>query len=322
MLNNQNKLSHNERYLIDILFNQEQKSISEIAKTLKRSKSTISRELKRNTFDGCYDHNVAQEKTIRRRWHNHSMYLLKYEKFTDQFIQKFDKRYSGIKTTYYKLQNNTTKITWRQIYNWIKSNRWEIKRKDSLRQYYLKGRKRKKGIFSKFTNSLIIPIWARPKYIDNRQEFGHWEMDLIIGKREHGFENLITFQERQTRMVFIEKIQSKNPMKLNSKVYQLIKRNNLCVKSITIDNGIEFSKIGLLAKWLKCIVYFCEPFASYQRGSNEHVNGIIKKKKKKGTDFSLLSNNDILDTQNKINKMPREIFNWKSSYDVFNKINN
>ena len=215
MLNNQNKLSHNERYLIDILFNQEQKSISEIAKTLKRSKSTISRELKRNTFDGFYDHNVAQEKTIRRRWHNHSMYLLKYEKFTDQFIQKFDKRYSGIKTTYYKLQNNTTKITWRQIYNWIKSNRWEIKRKDLLRQYYLKGRKRKKGIFFKFTNSLIIPIWARPKYIDNRQEFGHWEMDLIIGKREHGFENLITFQERQTRMVFIEKIQSKNPMKLN-----------------------------------------------------------------------------------------------------------
>ena len=250
------------------------------------------------------------------------MYLLKYEKFTDQFIQKFDKRYSGIKTTYYKLQNNTTKITWRQIYNWIKSNRWEIKRKDLLRQYYLKGRKRKKGIFSKFTNSLIIPIWARPKYIDNRQEFGHWEMDLIIGKREHGFENLITFQERQTRMVFIEKIQSKNPVKLNSKVYQLIKRNNLCVKSITIDNGIEFSKIGLLAKWLKCIVYFCEPFASYQRGSNEHVNGIIRRFWKKGTDFSLLSNNDILDTQNKINKMPRKIFNWKSSYDVFNKINN
>ena len=147
-------------------------------------------------------------------------------------------------------------------------------------------------------------------------------MDLIIGKREHGFENLITFQERQTRMVFIEKIQSKNPMKLNSKVYQLIKRNNLCVKSITIDNGIEFSKIGLLAKWLKCIVYFCEPFASYQRGSNEHVNGIIRRFWKKGTDFSLLSNNDILDTQNKINKMPRERFNWKSSYDVFNKINN
>ena len=64
-------------------------------------------------------------------------------------------------------------------------------------------------------------------------------------------------QERKTRMVFIEKIKTKDPMKLNLKVYQLIKRNNLYVKSITIDNGIEFSKIDLPAKWIKCHVYFC-----------------------------------------------------------------
>ena len=64
-------------------------------------------------------------------------------------------------------------------------------------------------------------------------------------------------KKRKTRMVFIEKIKTKDPMKLNSKVYQLIKRNNLYVKSITIDNGIEFSKIDLLAKWIKCDVYFC-----------------------------------------------------------------
>ena len=84
-------------------------------------------------------------------------------------------------------------------------------------------------------------------------------------------------QERKTRMVFIERIKTKDPMKLNSKVYQLIKRNNLYVKSIAIDNVIEFSKIGLPTKWIKCHVYFCEPYASYQRGMNEHVNGIIRR---------------------------------------------
>ena len=315
-----NKLSHNERYLIDILFNQERKSITEIGRILNRSKSTISRELKRNTFDGYYNHEVAQQKTIRRRWHNHAMYLLKYKEYTDEFMKKFDKRYSGIKTTFYKLQIDTLKPTWRQIYNWIKSNRWEVKRKDILRKTYVKGRKRSKGIFSKFTNSFVFPIWTRPKYIDNRSEFGHWEMDLIIGKKEHGYENLITFQERLTRMVFIERIKTKDPMKLNSKVYQLIKKNNLRVKSITIDNGIEFSKIGLLDKWINCHIYYCEPYASYQRGSNEHVNGIIRRFWKKGTDFSNLLNEEILDTQNKINQMPREIFNWKSSLDLFKKI--
>ena len=126
-------------------------------------------------------------------------------------------------------------------------------------------------------------------------------------------------QERKTRMVFIEKIKTKDPMKLNSKVYQLIKRNNLYVKSIAIDNGIEFSKIDLLAKWIKCHVYFYKPYTSYQRGSNKHVNGIIRRFWKKGTDFSQLSCSDILDTQNKINKMPRGIFNWKSSLDLFKK---
>ena len=57
------------------------------------------------------------------------------------------------------------------------------------------------------------------------------------------------------------------------------------MKSIAIDNVIEFSKIGLLAKWIKCHVYFCEPYTSYQRGSNKHVNGIIRRFWKKRTDF-------------------------------------
>ena len=100
-----NKLSHNERYLIDILFNQERKSISEIGRILNRSKSTISRELKRNTFDGYYNHEVAQQKAITRRWHNHAMYLLKYKEYTDEFMKKFDKNIQELKLlfTNYKL---------------------------------------------------------------------------------------------------------------------------------------------------------------------------------------------------------------------------
>ena len=140
-----------------------------------------------------------------------------------------------------------------------------------------------------------------------------------LSHNEHFLIDILFNQERKTRMVFIEKIKTKDPMKLNSKVYQLIKRNNLYVKSIAIDNVIEFSKIGLLAKWIKCRVYFCEPYTSYQRGSNEHVNGIIRRFWKKRTDFSQLSCSNIWDTENKINKIPREIFNWKSSLDLFKK---
>ena len=162
-----------------------------------------------------------------------------------------------------------------------------------------------------------MPIWVRPKNIDLREEFGHWELDLIIGKKASGFDNLLTFCERKTRMLFICRIKSKNPMKVNSCLYKLIKANNLKVKTITTDNGIEFEKIGILANWIDCQVYYCEPYASYQKGSNEHLNGIIRRFYKKGFDFSTITDSDINDMQNQINHMSREIFNWKSSYDLY-----
>jgi IS30 family transposase len=91
------------------------------------------------------------------------------------------------------------------------------------------------------------------------------------------------------------------------------------VKSITIDNGLEFEKIGILAAWVKCDIYFCEPYASFQRGSNEHENGLIRREWKKGTDFSLVTDAQIEFIQQRINNMPRKMFNWKSSYQVLNE---
>ena len=107
-------------------------------------------------------------------------------------------------------------------------------------------------------------------------------------------------------------------MKINSAIYQLIKSNNLFVKTITTDNGIEFEKIGLLANWVNCLIYYCEPYASYQKGSNEHINGIVRRFYKKGTDFTIISDSEIALVQNKINNMSREMFNWHSSQEIYN----
>jgi IS30 family transposase len=80
-----------------------------------------------------------------------------------------------------------------------------------------------------------------------RIDYGHWEADLIIGRRANGFDNLLTFTERKSRIGFIARVKTKNPFKVNATIYKLIKDNNLEVKSITIDNGLEFQKIGILA---------------------------------------------------------------------------
>lgn len=77
--------------------------------------------------------------------------------------------------------------------------------------------------------------------------------------------------------------------------------------------GIEFERIGILAKHLNFKVYLCDPYASFQRGSNEHLNGMIRRMWKKGTDFNLVSNEELQRVINLINNMPRKNFNWYSA---------
>ncbi len=113
-------------------------------------------------------------------------------------------------------------------------------------------------------------------------------------------------------------MRNKNPKTINKAIKDLTNENNLFIKTITCDNGIEFEEIAILAYWLKIIIYKAEPYASFQRGSNEHANGLIRRFYPKGFDFNLISDDDLQNTISKINSMPREIFNWKSALEVFN----
>ncbi|MGY6172625.1 IS30 family transposase [Candidatus Mycoplasma pogonae] len=120
-------------------------------------------------------------------------------------------------------------------------------------------------------------------------------MDLIIGKKANGYSNLLTLTERISRKTFIKSIRTKNGHLVNKAIAELIQCNNLTVKTITIDNGFKFNKIGLVAKRLNFLIYFCEPYDSYQRGSNEHANGLVRRFYKKGFYFSDLTQEDIKD---------------------------
>ncbi|WNM17050.1 IS30 family transposase [Mesomycoplasma ovipneumoniae] len=123
----------------------------------------------------------------------------------------------------------------------------------------------------------VKPIWGRDKSIDSRQDFGHWELDLVVGKKVSGHDSILTLVERKTRKLFAKKVRNKNPRVINKAIKDLANENNLYIKTITCDNGFEFEQIALLAYWLKIIVYKAEPYASFQRGSNEHANGLIQK---------------------------------------------
>ncbi|WP_412032374.1 IS30 family transposase [Malacoplasma muris] len=315
-----NHLSEKERAIIEFMFYQEKRSLNSIAKELNRHRSTISRELKRNESCGIYNSNNAHKKYLNRKWNSHAFYLDRYKSFTDLFLDKFRKIDHGVEATCHYIKKKIILVSKHQVldrfFNWIKSNRWKLKRSDRLRKGYVKGRKRHKGMFSKFDEKYVFPFWARPSKIEKREEYGHFEADLIIGKRKAGYSNLLTLVERVTRMTYIIKVKNKNSFTINSTIKKLVEENNLEVKTITIDNGIEFNKIGILAYWLNCKIYYCEPYASFQRGSNENANGIIRRFYKKGTDFDLLTDDDVVRLQNRINLMPRKMFGFKSSYEI------
>lgn len=226
------QLTKEERFAIDLLFNKEKRSIGQIAKILKRNKSTISKELKRNTNFGYYENEIVEFKRKNRQKHKFFFRLWRYKEFTNLFLKFFSKRIHGVKNTWIKIRDefpNVLRPSWREVYHWIRKGYWSIKRWDRLRPFYIKGRKRKQGIFSKFKSKFVLPIWTRPKIIDLKQEYGHWEADFIIGKKSNEFQNLLTLTERKTRVVFIKKISSKNSMKCNSALYKMIKENNLVV---------------------------------------------------------------------------------------------
>ena len=154
-------LSLSERNLIQHFFNDEKLSISEIAKKINRSKSTISRELKRNTFDHFYDAEIASNKAFCRHRNKYFFHNLKYEDFSKLFLRYYDKRYHGVNATYHKIQVEHPNITipsLRQVFNLINNWKWVIKPYDRLRHFKKNGPKRTVGIFSKFKDKYVLPI--------------------------------------------------------------------------------------------------------------------------------------------------------------------
>lgn len=154
----------------------------------------------------------------------------------------------------------------------------------------------------------MFPISLRPKYINNRDEIGHLEIDLIIGTRDRGA-HLLTMVDRMSRRIYVRKVWYKNEYYIAKEIDALIKEEHIDVKSITCDNGTEFAAIGLTAKRNGIKAYRCDPYCSFQRGTNENANRMIRRYFPKRTSFNNIDDIIIKERVEEINSMPREILN-------------
>ena len=169
-------------------------------------------------------------------------------------------------------------------------------------------------------------IEKRSAEITARNSFGHWEMDCVIGKQGTR-ETLLTFTERLTRFEIVYKMPDHKAATVVHFVNKLEKRYgklfHKIFKSITVDNGVEFSDFDGLEKSIyggkRLNVYYCHPYTSCERGTNERLNRDIRRKFPKGTDFAVISDRAVQACENWVNDYPREIFGFATAAEKFNE---
>lgn len=218
--------------------------------------------------------------------------------------------------------NFKTTISYKTIYNYIDQGLFP-----NLTNKHLpvkkKGKKRKYGtIRTAINNTKGTSIEERPEAVDNREEYGHWEMDTVVGKKGTK-EVLLVLTERKTLHEIVRKIKSKSQYHVVKELDKIERKLGSgkfreVFKTITCDNGCEnldFEGIerSVTSKIKRTKVYYAHPYSAWERGSNENVNKLIRRFIPKGTDIGKFSHERIKMIEHWINNYPRRIFNGKSS---------
>jgi len=315
---------------------------SEIAKIVGVHRSTISRELK-NRIKGKvlkitnrvknlpYTANSAQEDYLFKRAISRPAYILEQYPVMKKYIE--DKilidgwapdvivGYMNKNQMYLKEGFSSISVT--SIYRAIHFGVLKVKKEDTRRMPSFNSKdkyvREKTVAVNKKDNSIDL----RGENINRREEFGHWEMDTLMGKVGSEENCLLTLTERKTRYEIIFKLDSKKVENVTSffkglkNVYQ--DNFNKIFKTFTTDNGTEFSSYKEIMEYTNTTIYFCHPYASYEKGTNEKQNGIVRYFIPKGTSIGLYTQKEINNIADWMNDYPRKIFDYNTPREEFMK---
>ena len=318
------RLTLKERVQIETLLN-ENNTKAYIAKRLDRSRSTISREVnkwvqnKYDKYEAHLAHWCAKDDYLNKRnLDKISTYsLLRFFVYKGLVSQWTPEQISGrIKELYPNdpIMSISHEAIYKHIYTRPQAslNKKLIKllvRKKTRRR----PSKKRRGTGSKIINQVSIDL--RPKHIELRKEVGHWEGDLVIGKGQKSA--IGTIVERKSRYTLIIKLNSRKSDEI-AKMFsmKLNQLNNLFKKTMTYDNGIEMAKHEKITQNTGMKIFFAHPYSSWERGTNENTNGLIRRYLPKGTDFNLIDEKLLMQIQLKLNNRPRKIIGYKTPQEI------
>jgi len=285
----------------------------EIARALGRSRSTISRELRRNSKCNGYYAAQAQREAQRRRRERPLV-----RKMEDPAINQVVR--SGLAHEWspeqiagrLEQQDSEQRVSPQTIYTWIKQDEdrehWETMLRHRGKRPY-----RRKNTA---TTGDAARIDQRPEVIEERLRLGDFEGDTVLGPAGTG--GLATLVDRKSRLTIVVKIQSKNADHVHEKIKQRLRAlDEERRHSITFDNGTEFARCHRLEKHLGIELYFADPGCPYQRGTNENTNGLIRQYFPKGTDFRDISHSEVRQVEKLLNDRPRACLGFRTPAEVF-----
>lgn len=318
-------LSFDERRKIH-LWREEKLSIEEIAHRLGRHKSTLYRELRRNTIQHedkqiCgYFHTTAHHFYHKRR--QQLQKLERYPEIIDYIREQLrigwsPEQISGVIKHH---RNDLLYVCHETIYRYIYS---AAGKELNLYQYLYRSRKHRARRYMRMPRSLKgLPknmlLKARPDIVDGRREFGHWEADLMIFKREHGKANITTLTERKTRYTVLLKNESRHSTPVMRGIrHALIGLPSYARRTVTFDRGSEFLQHNVLTKHTQLKSYYCDPRAPWQKGTVENTNKRIRRYLPRETNLNAVSDYDIYMLYRHLNSIPRKCLGYLSPEQAF-----
>ena len=287
---------------------------TEISKELEVHRSTISRELRRNTGERGYRPKQAEEKACERRakaTHKSRISAEIWEVVEEKLCQDWSpEQVSG-----WLAKRQEIRISHEWIYQHILADqRAEGDLYTHLRQH---GKRRKR--YGKYDRRGKLPdrvsIEERPQVVEQRGRLGDWEIDTLVGKGHTGA--LVSLVERKSRFTLLQPVTHRFADLVADATISVLSPFADFVHTITGDNGKEFAEHVRIAEALKANFYFAHPYSAWERGTNENTNGLVRQYFPKKTNFSKVALSETKVAVDRLNHRPRKCLDFKTPFEVF-----
>ena len=325
-------LTIKERAQIELLIKQGSKK-SEIARIIGISRSTLYNELNRGTVEQMDTHlkihkeyfaetgQVIYEQNRKNSCKPYKFIkAFEFIKYSEKEI--LEKKYSpDVVCGLAKKEGRFNEmVSTKTLYNYIDAGLMKVKNIDLTLKVKMSNKSRRRR---KNRRIMGESIEKRPQKVNERNEFGHWEIDTVVGTKNRSAV-LLTLAERVTRQLITVKIPSKSSQAVSEAMEKIISqfgdKADKIFKSITADNGSEFATLTDTISFAD--VYFTHPYSSFERGTNEKQNSLLRRFFPKNKSLENISDQAIKAAQDWINTLPRKIFDYYCSNDLFQRFIN